>query len=578
MFLPTTQEELRQLGWDRLDVVLVTGDSYIDSPYVGISVIGKVLVQAGFRVGIIAQPDRHSSEDIGRLGEPLLFWGITGGCIDSMVANYGPTGKKRKSDDYTPGGVNNRRPDRAVIAYANLIRRYFNPTCPIVLGGIEASLRRVAHYDYGSNRIRRSLLFDARSDILAYGMAEKTVVALAARLQSKTNFRELPGICYISDEIPSGYIELPTFPAVVEDKRAFIQMFSTFYHNNDPLSAKGLAQRQDTRFLIQNPPASPLTQSELDAIHDLPYEHNQHPYYQRLGAVTALDTIKFSILTHRGCYGECNFCAIAVHQGRRVQWRSEASILSEAKRMSEHPDFKGYIQDVGGPTANMFGFECKKKLRHGGCLDRRCLFPKICDQLKVNHGSQIELLKKIRAIKGIKKAFVRSGIRYDLILKDKREGHHYLQEIISHHTSGQLKVAPEHCQKNVLEYMGKHDANNLLLFKKMFDEISALTGKKQFLTYYLIAAHPGCTFQDMMTLSTFCREKLHVSPEQVQIFTPTPSTYSTLMYWTEMDPDSYKPVFVEKKSHHKEKQKSAVLKKPTAITRYGKKKNNRLKS
>jgi uncharacterized radical SAM protein YgiQ len=578
MFLPTTPEELGQLGWDRLDVVLVTGDSYIDSPYVGISVIGKVLVQAGYRVGIIAQPDSHSDEDIGRLGEPLLFWGISGGCIDSMVANYGPTGKKRKADDYTPGGMNNRRPDRAVIAYANLIRRYFNPTRPIVLGGIEASLRRVAHYDFWSNRIRRSLLFDARADILAYGMAEKTVVALAGRLQSKTNFRELPGICYISNEIPNGYIELPPFKTVAADKNAFIQMFSTFYRNTDPLSAKGLAQRQDTRFLIQNPPASPLTQSELDAVHDLPYEHNQHPYYQRQGAVTALDTIKFSILTHRGCYGECNFCAIGVHQGRHVQWRSEASILSEVKRMTDHPDFKGYIQDIGGPTANMFGFECTKKLRQGVCHDRRCLFPKICDQLNVSHGKLIELLKKIRAISGIKKAFVRSGIRYDLILKDKREGRSYLKEIISHHTSGQLKVAPEHCQKNILDYMGKQDVIHLLSFKKLFDDICASTGKKQFLTYYLIAAHPGCTLQDMVVLSTFCREKLHINPEQVQIFTPTPSTYSTLMYWTQMDPKSFRPIFVEKNSRNKEKQKAALVTKQPDIPCPGKKKNKRLKS
>jgi uncharacterized radical SAM protein YgiQ len=576
MFLPTTSEELQQLGWDRLDVVLVTGDSYIDSPYVGVSVIGKVLVQAGYRVGIIAQPDIHSDNDIGRLGQPLLFWGITGGCIDSMVANYTPIGKRRKTDDYTPGGRNHLRPDRAVIAYANLIRRYFKPTAPIVLGGIEASLRRVAHYDYWSDSIRRSLLFDAKADILVYGMAEKTVVLLAAHLKSKMNFHDLPGLCFISDEIPAGYIELPAYPIVAVDKQAFIDMFKAFYHNTDPLSAKGLAQRQDTRFLIQNPPSPHLTQQELDAVHDLPYEHGQHPHYQKQGPVAALDTIKFSILTHRGCYGECNFCAIGVHQGRTVQWRSEASILAEAKRMSEHPDFKGHIQDVGGPTANMFGFECKKKLRIGVCRDRRCLFPKICDQLKVRHGRQIELLKKIGAIKGIKKAFVRSGIRYDLILHDTLKGRDYLKEIIHHHISGQLKVAPEHCQKNVLKYMGKPNIGNLLSFKKMFDEISGSTDKKQYLTYYMIAAHPGCTFQDMEALSAFSREKLHMTPEQIQIFTPTPSTYSSLMYWTQMDPDSFRPLFVEKNPKNKEKQKLAVIKKPPAAARYGKNKNNRL--
>lgn len=574
MFLPTSREELQQLGWDRPDVVLVTGDSYIDSPYIGVSVVGKVLAQAGFRVGIIAQPDCHSEKDIARLGEPLLFWGITGGCIDSMVANYTPTGKKRKSDDYTPGGMNNRRPDRAVIAYANLIRRYFNPTCPIVLGGIEASLRRIAHYDFWSNRIRRSLLFDARADILVYGMAEKAVVTLASRLKYRTDFRDLPGICYISNAIPEGYIELPAYPLVASDKRAFIEMFSVFYHNNDFRSAKGLAQRQDTRFLIQTPPASPLTQDELDAVHDLSYEHEQHPHYQGQGTVKALETIKFSILTHRGCYGECNFCAIGVHQGRQVQSRSEASILSEAKRMAAHPGFKGYIQDVGGPTANMFGFECKKKLRSGVCHDRRCLFPEICDQLRIRHGGQIKLLAKIRAIKGIKKAFVRSGIRYDLILKDEREGRTYLEEIIAHHISGQLKVAPEHCQNNILKYMGKPDIANLLIFKKMVDDISRLTGKEHYLTYYLIAAHPGCTLKDMLALRTFSREKLHVSPEQVQIFTPTPSTYSSLMYWTEMDPVSLLPIFVEKNFRNKEKQKFAVVRRPTADARYRKRKTS----
>jgi uncharacterized radical SAM protein YgiQ len=578
MFLPTTQGELQQLGWDRPDVVLVTGDSYIDSPYVGVSVIGKVLLEAGYRVGIIAQPDVHSDTDIGRLGEPLLFWGVTGGCIDSMVANYTPTGKRRKIDDYTPGGRNHLRPDRAVIAYANLIRRYFRPTAPIVLGGIEASLRRVAHYDFWSNSIRRSILFDAKADILVYGMAEKTVVFLAAHLKSKSSFHELPGICYASEKIPGGYIELPAYPIVSADKHAFIDMFKAFYRNNDPLSANGLAQRQDTRYLIQNPPAPHLTQKELDAVHDLPYEHAQHPFYQQQGPVTALDTIQFSLLTHRGCYGECNFCAIGVHQGRTVQWRSEASILAEAKRMSEHPAFKGHIQDVGGPTANMFGFECKKKLRSGVCHDRRCLFPTICDKLKVRHGRLTELLQKIRAIKGIKKAFVRSGIRYDLILTDTTEGRNYLKEIIHHHVSGQLKVAPEHCQNNVLNYMGKPNIEYLLSFKKIFDEMSRLTDKKQYLTYYMIAAHPGCTLRDMQALSAFSREKLHITPEQIQIFTPTPSTFSSLMYWTEMDPDSFAPLFVEKNPQNKDRQKSAVVKKPAAGDGQGKKKNMRLNS
>ena len=478
MFLPTTRKEMQQLGWQQPDVVLVTGDSYIDSPYVGISLIGKVLMHAGFRVGIIAQPDINSDEDIRRIGEPLLFWGVTGGCIDSMVANYTPTGKKRKKDDYTPGRINNRRPDRAVIAYTNLIRRYFKATAPIVLGGIEASLRRIAHYDYWSNKIRRSVLFDAKADILLYGMADNTVLKLAEALKQGKDYRQLPGLCYISHELPEGYLELPNFQRVAGDKHAFIDMFTAFYHNNDPISAIGLAQRQDTRFLVQNPPAPHLTEKELDAVYEMDFEHEQHPYYQQLGTVAALDTIKFSITTHRGCYGECNFCAIGVHQGRTVISRSQASILAEAQKIARYSDFKGYIQDIGGPTANMFGYECGKKLRHGVCTDKRCLFPTLCDQLKVNHRSQITLLKNIRQIKGIKRAFVRSGIRYDLILKDSASGRAYLKETIHHHTSGQLKVAPEHCVPYVLEYMGKCNILNLLPFKQIFDQISEEMEKK----------------------------------------------------------------------------------------------------
>lgn len=578
MFLPTTPEELERLGWNRLDVVLVTGDSYIDSPYVGVSVIGKVLLEAGFRVGIIAQPDIHTNRDITRLGEPLLFWGVTGGCIDSMVANYTPTGRKRKTDDYTPGGQNLLRPDRAVITYSNLIRRVFKPTVPIVIGGVEASLRRVAHYDFWSDSIRRSILFDAKANILVYGMGEKTVLELADLLKSGNDFKQLRGICYISDKVPTGFIELPSYPVVAKNPIAFIDMFKTFYQNNDPINGAGLVQQQDTRYLVQNPPALSLTQEELDAVHDHPYEHDLHPYYRQKGSVTALDTIRFSILTHRGCYGECNFCAIGVHQGRTVQWRSEASILAEAKRFSEHPEFKGYIQDVGGPTANMYGFECKKKLRSGACRDKRCLFPKICDQLKVRHGNQIKLLKKMRAIKGIRKAFVRSGIRHDLVLRDSMEGRAYLMDIIEHHVSGQLKVAPEHCQNQILNLMGKPDIGQLVSFKKMFDEISSSYGTRQYMTYYMIAAHPGCTTHDMELLRAFSREKLHMTPEQVQIFTPTPSTFSSLMYWTGMDPNTLAPIFVEKKVKEKIKQKFSVVKKTQIRVHKAKNGSKRLKS
>ena len=356
MFLPATREELESLGWDGLDVILVTGDSYIDSPFIGTAVIGKVLQHAGYRVGVIAQPDINSAEDITRLGEPRLFWGVTGGSIDSMVANYTSLKKKRKSDDYTPGGSNNRRPDRAVIVYANLIRRYFKKTKPIVLGGIEASMRRVAHYDFWSDSVRASILFDAKADYVLYGMAEKAAVQLADALRDGADPRGIRGLCYIAGENESepkrrDYVALPPYETVAQDKQAFADMFHTFYSNNDALTARGLYQKQGTRYLMHNPPALPLTQDELDAVYALDFERAQHPYYERLGKVRALETIKFAIPTHRGCYGECNFCAITIHEGRTVQWRSPESILAEARKLTKYPDFKGYILDVGGPSA-----------------------------------------------------------------------------------------------------------------------------------------------------------------------------------------------------------------------------------
>jgi len=407
MFLPTTKKEVQQLGWDNLDIILITGDSYIDSPSVGVAVIGKVLLNSGYRVGIIAQPDIASNKDIRRLGEPQLFWGVTGGCIDSMVANFTATGRRRKRDDYTPGGLNNRRPDRAVIVYSNLIRKYFKRTRPIVLGGIEASLRRLAHYDFWSNKIRKSILFDAKVDYLLHGMAERSVVELAACIKEEKDPRGIRGLCYISKTIPDGCLELPTFQDSANAKNFFTDMFHTFYRNNDPATALPLAQRQDSRYLIQNPPALYLSGRELDAVHNLNYERDLHPFYRRQGEVKALETIRFSIATHRGCYGECNFCAIAVHEGRTVRWRSKQSILAEAHQMVSHPLFKGTIQDVGGPTANMYGFACAKKGKEGCCQEKRCLFPKVCSRLTVNHGKQISLLKALRTI------------RHDIVMADK---------------------------------------------------------------------------------------------------------------------------------------------------------------
>jgi uncharacterized radical SAM protein YgiQ len=561
MFIPATTEEVKKLGWSSLDVILVTGDSYMDSPFIGIAVIGKVLIEEGFRVGIIAQPDINSGKDISRLGEPELFWGITGGCIDSMVANYTASKKRRKRDDYTAGGNNIRRPDRAVIVYSNLVRRYFKNTKPLVLGGIEASLRRIPHYDFWSNRLRRSILFDAKADYVVYGMGEKTTIELAKRFRDKREANDIPGICYISDKYRGGYLELPSFEEILSDKTLFIKMFATFYRNNDPLTAKGIYQKHGLRYLIHNPPAQYLTTDELDRIYDMDFERDLHPSHKKDGKAIALDTIKFSIPTHRGCYGECNFCAISVHEGTTVRWRGERSIIREAKRLASYNDFKGYISDVGGPTANMYGFECEKKLKTGRCEEKRCIFPKVCPKLKPDHSRQIALLQKLKKIKGIKKIFVSSGIRYDLLLSDKNYGKKYLNEIVHNHVSGQLKTAPEHNSDNVLKLMGKPGIKALSGFIELFNCLTEDAGKKQYLTYYFVAAHPGCDENDMKRLKEFTSRSLKINPEQVQIFTPTPSTYSTLMYYTEKDPFTGMKIYVEKDSVLKEKQKNILTSK-----------------
>ena len=557
-FLPTTPEEMTALGWSQADIILVSGDTYIDSPFIGVALIGRVLTQAGYQVAIIAQPETATDHDINRLGEPRLFWGVSGGSVDSMVANYTAVGKHRRSDDFTPGGVNDRRPDRAVIAYTNLIRRAFKQTRPIVLGGIEASLRRLAHYDAWSKRVRRSILFDAKADILVYGMAERTVLALADRLQRGVDFRSIPGLCYPATTAPEGYLELPPFSEVATDPEAFTRMFNTFYQHNDPVTATGLAQLQEGRFLVQNPPASLLSPEELDRVHELPFSRSVHPYYRSQGKVTAQETIQFALTTHRGCYGECNFCAIAVHQGRTVVSRSEESILREATGLTRHPEFKGNIPDVGGPTANMYGFECPKKLSKGSCSQRRCLFPTICPSLKVNHSRQLALLRSLAGVAGVKRVFVASGVRYDLILADRQTGSRYLKALVTDHISGQMKVAPEHSEEKVLARMGKPGVDLLLAFKKLFERFTREAGKRQYLTYYFIAAHPGCRTEEMARLQAFCRQELGVVPEQVQVFTPTPSTYSTLMYWTKRDPFDGSPIYVEQDNARKEAQKFLV--------------------
>ena len=588
MFMPTTKKELVNLGWEQLDIILVSGDTYIDSPYSGMAIVGQLLLQKGFKVGIIAQPDFESDIDIKRLGEPKLFWGVSSGLVDSMVANYTALKKFRNSDDFTPGMVNNKRPDRATLVYSNLIRRYFKNTVPIVLGGIEASLRRTAHYDFWTNKVRGSILFDAKADILVYGMAEKSIIEVADALKNDNSIENIRGICYISKTPREEYVQLPTLKECQDknDKNKFIDMFHHFYDNNDPLTSTGLSQEHNGRFLIQNPPQFYMNESEIDNIYNLPYQREVHPFYEEQGKVKAMETIRFSVTTHHGCYGECNFCAISVHQGRTIRSRSEESILKEVKTFTQNPKFKGTISDVGGATANMYGYECNKKLEKGVCEDRRCtgfrMFQpnnrkqewndyKICPVLKPNHKRNITLLQNIRKMDGVKKVFVNSGIRYDLINEDKHYGKEYLKEIVDHHVSGQMKIAPEHSESKVLKYMGKPNKKVLTDFKQNFTDLNKKNGKKQFLTYYMIAAHPGSTQKDMEDLKEFANADLKLNPEQVQVFTPTPSTYSTLMYYTELDPWTREPIFVEKDPMRKQKQKDVVTQKMEYI-------NNRLQN
>lgn len=557
MFLPTITSDLDERGWDQLDVILVSGDTYIDVPSDGCALLGRYLERHGFRVGIIAQPDCNSDKDILRLGHPRLFWGVTGGSLDSMVANYTALGKRRQRDDLTPGGNNDRRPDRAVIRYSNLIRHY-SKGIPVIIGGIEASLRRLAHYDFWSNSIRRSLLLDSKADILVYGMAEAPLLALAQAFDNNKSFNDIPGICYMSKEPPGGSLMLPSFEDVVQTPGAFQEMFLTFYQNTESESSSVLVQKYGNRYLVINkPPASPK-QEELDSYYDSPFMRDAHPWYATQGEIRALDTVRFSVTTHRGCYGECSFCAIAVHQGRRVVSRSEDSILREVEQCSLHPRFKGTISDLGGPTANMYGFECKRKILNGVCPDKRCMGESVCPSLPVSHKSYIDLLQKARSVPGVKHVFVSSGIRYDLVNRDTKYGQLFLEELAKYHVSGQLRVAPEHVNEDVLSIMGKPGTGELEQFRKNFQQAVKKSGKDSYLTYYFIAAHPGCGSDQMKELSLYATQKLKTRPQGVQVFTPTPSTFSTLMYYTGKDPVTGKNLFVERNREKKEQQKLLV--------------------
>ncbi|MBN2049046.1 MAG: YgiQ family radical SAM protein, partial [Spirochaetales bacterium] len=490
-FLPATRDELLSRGWDRPDIILVTGDAYIDSPLVGTAVIGRVLEHAGYRVAVIPQPATDSEKDITRLGEPKLFWGVTSGCVDSLVSNYTALKKRRRRDDYTAGGLNNRRPDRSLIVYTNLIRRYFKNTVPIVLGGIEAGTRRIAHYDFWSDSVRRSVLFDAKADILVYGMGEKAVLEIAQRRKAGLSLDDLPGTCSISRENRHGYAEIPSYESVVKDRDAFSRMFKLFTEAAE--KDESFVQLHGDRYLLHHRPAPFLRQEELDALHALPYRLEAHPIHQKEGPVRALETIRFSLVSHRGCYGGCSFCSISVHQGSRIISRSESSIVEEGRAFTRHPRFKGIISDVGGPTANMYMTGCSLPVP---CSRAQCLFPQPCPKLNTDHSPQLRLLENLRQLPGVRHVFIASGLRHDLVLADPKH-EEYINALVRHHVSGQCKTAPEHVQKSILKVMRKPLPESLLTFKNLFDRFSQDAGKKQFLTYYFIAAHPGCTLQDM---------------------------------------------------------------------------------
>jgi uncharacterized radical SAM protein YgiQ len=565
MFIPTTINEYKKLNWKSLDVILVTGDCYIDSPYVGIAVIGKYLIQHGYKIGIISQPSLNIDTDILRLGLPNLFWGVTAGAMDSMVSNYTALKKKRKYDVLTVNRINNKRPDRATIRYVNLIKQCSKNILntkkpPIIIGGIEASLRRLAHYDYWDNSVRRSILLDSKADVLVYGEGEKTILEIANAYKNHQDIKHIRGICYVSNSVENlDYIELPSYQEVVYDKIKFKEMFNTFYQNTDPINANGLIQKFENKYVIQNPPNYYLEGKELDLVYELDYENDTHPIHKSEGKVIGLETTKNSIITHRGCFGECNFCAIAIHQGRKIRSRSKESIIREATKLTSHKYFKGNINDLGGASSNMYMMECRKQNQFGSCKNKRCLSPIPCKSMNICHSKHLLLIKEIKKINKINNVFVNSGLRYDLIQYDKKSGKDFFEYIVLHCTSGQMKIAPEHTENSVLQAMAKPSAN-LLKFINDFYSIAKKLKKKQFLTYYLIAGHPICSEKEMQKMKTFFSKELKVIPEQIQIFTPTPSTYSTMMYYCELDYKTNNKIFVEKSLQKLRKQKEIFRK------------------
>ena len=559
LFMPVSAEDLRQRGIGQLDFVYVIGDAYVDHPSFGPAIISRVLERYGYTVGMIAQPDWKDPESIACLGEPKLGFLVSAGNMDSMVNHYTVAKKRRSSDSYTPGGKAGKRPDRAVIVYSNLIRSRFR-NIPIIAGGIEASLRRMAHYDYWSDSLRRSVLMDCGADIISYGMGERSIVEIADALRSGIDVRDItfvPGTCYRTknENLLHDALMLPSYEEMLGDKKKYAESFYIQYCNTDPISGKILAERYGTVFVVQNPPSAPLSMQEMDDIYALPYTRSVHPSYEKEGGVPAIAEVKFSLISNRGCFGGCNFCALTFHQGRIVQVRSHESILKEAEEMTRDPDFRGYIHDVGGPTANFRHPSCEAQLKRGVCKNRQCLFPEPCPNLKVDHRDYVELLRKLRALPGVKKVFVRSGIRFDYVMADPDPT--FLRELVKYHVSGQLKVAPEHVSDRVLKSLGKPRHAVYGEFVKMYNRTNEQCGMKQFLVPYFMSSHPGCTLKDAVKLAEYLRD-IHHQPEQVQDFYPTPSTISTCMYYTGINPADGEAVYVPRDPKEKAMQRALM--------------------
>ena len=559
-FLPITREEMKERGWDQVDFVYVSGDAYVDHPSFGHAIITRLLESRGYRVGIIAQPDWRKPESVQVFGEPRLGFLVSAGNMDSMVNHYSVSKKRRKTDAYTPGGEMGKRPDYACVVYGNLIRQTYKKT-PIILGGIEASLRRMAHYDYWSDKLKRSVLLDSGADVISYGMGEHSIVELAEALDAGIPVED---ITYIAgtvvktkslDSIYDAEI-LPSFEDLKEDKMNYARSFYTQYLNTDAFNGKRLVEPySDHLYVVQNPPAAPLTQMEMDDVYSLPYQRTYHPSYEAKGGVPAIKEIKFSLISNRGCFGGCSFCALTFHQGRIVQVRSHESLIEEAKEITKDKDFKGYIHDVGGPTANFRHPSCKKQMEHGVCKTRQCLFPSPCKNLDADHRDYVSLLRKLRDIPKVKKVFIRSGIRFDYLLADKKQ--EFLRELCEYHVSGQLKVAPEHVAGPVLSLMGKPEHKVYEEFTRQFYKMNEKIGKEQYLVPYLMSSHPGSTLKEAVELAEYCRD-LGYMPEQVQDFYPTPSTLSTCMYYTGVDPRTMQKVYVPKSPHEKAMQRALI--------------------